>query len=124
MSASKALVLGSNVHRPATLLDKLRAQGCLSFANDSALQLVCGDNCDLILVQLMSPDVSADPLLETLDGSKASVFVAVALRDGAVWFRVMIHGESCWSKPTLFGPEHFFLCLEETFTQAVPTSAA
>ncbi len=109
------LLVGDGARNAPVLEDHLRKRGCsICFASskNQAMELLQDRQFDLILSEFMLSDGSALQFMSPLLGTKTTMFVSHAVKDGCWWMTAVFEGQDRTQEPGMRSRE-FRIRLDE-----------
>lgn len=98
------LLVGEGARNSLQLLQWLNHRGCSCEVTQScrdACNLISCTQFDLVLSQYYLPDGTAFPLVDSLVGSPATLFLSARVEDGSLWVKMLERGKRCIAAPML-----------------------
>jgi len=98
------LLVGEGARNSLQLLQWLDHRGCSCEVAQScrdACNLTSCTQFDLVLSQYYLPDGTAFPLVDSLVGSPATLFLSARIEDGSLWVKMIERGKRCIAAPVL-----------------------
>jgi CheY-like chemotaxis protein len=108
ITPTTVLLAGDTTPRSATLRKWLSRRGCYcQFATSfrEACRLMSQTEFDLVLCQYELQDRTAFPLLDWLNGSRATLLFSARAGKRTRWLPVIEHGKRCLDRPLLLTTE-------------------
>ncbi len=106
--APKILLVGRAFTPGSQFLERLcRNGGACAIAKslEEARAALREKEFDLVLSDIALPDGSAVPLLSLLEGTLATLYFCVGVRDGCWWLPALARGQRTWGDAALRPPE-------------------
>ena len=133
MSAAspKIFLVGKGFTPGSAFLERLCGSGCecaVASGLDEARTALSGTQFDVVLSEMSLLDGSAFPLIGLLEGTPATLFFCVGVRDGCWWLPAIARGRKTWGqaalRPAEFAQELAVLLGMDALCFAVPAAGA
>lgn len=125
------LIVERDLTPGSPFLERLCRQGCdCAIARNlaEARAALAARKFDLVLSDMALPDGSAYPLLGALEGTAATLYFCIAVRNGCWWLPALRGGQRTWGqaalRPAEFMHELHVLLGEEAFSRSVEAAGA